>query len=576
MHASAGPAALPDAYSGILPHFDKSELPILELLEVQGEIIDLMASGASLRETLSHIALLVERLAPPALCSILLLKPDGHHLRPAAGPSLPAAYGQAIDGIEIGPVAGSCGTAAFRKRPVIVSDIANDPLWAGPRDFVLSFGLRACWSLPILSHDGSVLGTIAMYYCEPRAPTARDWGLLEPASRLVRLALAQDRREEALRDSEARWHLAAEATDLGTYDVDLATGRDLWSTQFKAILGLAESAKPGIEVLVGMIHPDDRERFRAKFGGPGQVNADKLRNEEVRIRRADDGAERIVLLKGRILRNDEGVSTRAIGTMSDVTEQRLREAELAHAKVRADRANKAKSEFLASMSHELRTPLNAIIGFSDVIRHGTFGPIQPAKYRDYIDDIHDSGRHLLSLINDVLDMAKIEAGKLELHPKDVRLADIIAGARRLVEPQAAEGGLVLESQVDDGLRLFADERAVTQILVNLLSNAVKFTKTRGYVTVFAQELPEGSVCIGVEDTGIGMTQEGLRTALEPFGQVQHTITVDGRGTGLGLPLVKALIEAHDATFHIESVLGHGTRVWGEFPANMVRRGATAA
>src|SRR5258707_2026493 len=178
MHAIAGPAALPDAYSEILPHFDKAELPIVELLEVQGEIIDLMASGATLRETLSHIALLVERLAPPALCSILLLKPDGHHLRPAAGPSLPPVYVQAIDGIEIGPVAGSCGTAAFRKRPVIVSDIATDPLWAGPRDFVLSFGLRACWSLPILNRKGDVLGTIAMYYREPRAPTSRDWGLL--------------------------------------------------------------------------------------------------------------------------------------------------------------------------------------------------------------------------------------------------------------------------------------------------------------------------------------------------------------------------------------------------------------
>ncbi len=127
---------------------------------------------------------------------------------------------------------------------MIVSDIANDPLWAGPRDFVMSFGLRACWSLPILAQDGSVLGTIAMYYREPRAPTSRDWGLLEPASHLVRLALAQNRKEEELRDSEARWHLAAEATDLGTYDVDLATGSDVWSAQFKKILGLPETPRP--------------------------------------------------------------------------------------------------------------------------------------------------------------------------------------------------------------------------------------------------------------------------------------------------------------------------------------------
>jgi PAS domain S-box-containing protein len=576
MHASKSVAALPDAYSGILPHVDKGKLPIAELLDVQGEIIDLMASGAGLRETLSHIALLVERLAPPALCSILLLKPDGRHLRPAAGPSLPPDYFQAIDGVEIGPVAGSCGTAAFRKTPVIVSDIANDPLWVAPRDFALSFGLRACWSLPILSHDNGVLGTIAMYYREPRAPTARDWGLLEPASRLVRLALAQHRREEALRDSEARWHLAAQATDLGTYDVDLATNHDVWSKQFKAILGLPEEARPSIDLLRELIHPDDRVPFRETFNGPDSVTVDRIRNLELRIRRVSDGEERIVLLRGRVLRNEDGQPTRAIGTLSDITDQRRREAELARAKVQADRANKAKSEFLASMSHELRTPLNAIIGFSDVIRHGTFGPLRPEKYLDYIDDIHNSGRHLLSLINDVLDMAKIEAGKLELNTKDIEVGPLVASAMRLVEPQAADGDLILNMHVDDGVILHADERAVTQILVNLLSNAVKFTKCGGHVTVFAQHRADGGVDVGVEDTGIGMTAGGLKTALEPFGQVQHTVTVEGRGTGLGLPLVKALVEAHGAAFRIESALGHGTRVWGEFPAQSVRRTATTA
>ena len=568
MAAIAGFATSADAHNDVLPSFDKSELPYRRLLEVQGEIIDLMASGTKLRDTLSHIALLVERLAPPALCSILLVKPDGQHLRPAAGPSLPDAYVEAIDGIEIGPCSGSCGTAAFRKTPVIVSDIANDPLWAGPRDFVLSFGLRACWSLPILDQNGTVLGTIAMYYREPRAPTSRDWGLLEPASRLVRLALAQNRKEEELRNSEARWHLAAEATDLGTYDVDLATGHDIWSVQFRAILGLPDTAKPGIPLLTEIIHPDDRDRFHASFGGPSAPTADQQRNEEVRIRRASDGEERIVSLKGRILRNADGVRSRAIGTMADITDQRRRESELAEAKVLADQANKAKSEFLASMSHELRTPLNAIIGFSDVIRHGTFGELTPVKYREYVDDIHDSGHHLLSLINDILDMAKIEAGRLELNLVTIDVAATVTDALRLVQTQAAEAGLTLDSQIDGDIRLLADERALKQIFVNLLSNAVKFTAPGGRVTVFAERLADG-VRLGVEDTGIGMTPDGVTKALEPFGQVAHTVTVEGRGTGLGLPLVKALIEAHGASFGIESTLGEGTRVWGEFLPNAI-------
>jgi PAS domain S-box-containing protein len=482
---------------------------------------------------------------------------------------LPDAYVQAIDGIEIGPCAGSCGTAAFRKKPVIVSDIASDPLWEGPRDFVLSFGLRACWSLPILNRSGIVLGTIAMYYREPRAPTSRDWGLLEPASRLVRLALSQNRKEEELRESEARWHLAAEASGLGTYDVDLVTAKDVWSTQFKAILGLPDSTPASALLFTDLLHADDRDRFKETFKAAPEITADLEPNEEFRVIRANDREERIVRLRGRVVLNSDGVPSRAIGTMADITEQRRREAELAEATILADRANKTKSDFLASMSHELRTPLNAIIGFSDVIRHGTLGPLQPAKYREYVDHIYDSGRHLLSLINDVLDMAKIEAGKLELHPEEVSIAAVISSALQLVESQAAEIGLVLKSQFDDGVTIVADKRAVTQILVNLLSNAVKFTKCGGSITVFASRTPSGGIALGVEDTGMGMTAEGLTTALEPFGQVQHAVTVEGRGTGLGLPLVKSLIEAHGAVFGIESAPDHGTRVWGEFPAKAV-------
>ncbi|MFZ1989151.1 MAG: GAF domain-containing protein, partial [Alphaproteobacteria bacterium] len=279
----------------------ESAISLLALIEAQGNIIDNMADGAGLRETLTEIALLIERIAPPALCSILLLQRDGQHLRPAAAPSLPEQYRDAMNGIEIGPCAGSCGTAAYRKEPVIVTDIATDPLWAAPREFTLSFGLRACWSMPIIRSDGLVLGTIAMYYREPRAPTAGDWGWLEPASKLVRLALAQNRREEELRESEARWTLAAEAAGLGTYDVDVYTEHDIWSDQFKALLGLDAATEPSLDLLISLVHPDDRARFLKSFGPKADYRV--YRNEEFRIRRANDGEERIVVLKGRVLTN---------------------------------------------------------------------------------------------------------------------------------------------------------------------------------------------------------------------------------------------------------------------------------
>jgi two-component system, sensor histidine kinase len=558
------------------PFRDADHFPAHAMLEAQGHILDLMADGASLRETLTHIAALVERLAPPALCSIVLLQPDGKHLKPAAAPSLPEAYCAAIDGVEIGPCSGSCGTASWRKQAVIVTDIATDPLWAGPRDFTLSFGLRACWSLPILRKDDTVLGTIAMYYREPRAPTERDWGLLAPCAKLVRLALAEHRKEEELRASEARWHLAADASGLGTYDVDFTTGADRWSPKFRAMLGLPESMPSSPALFEKMLHPDDLPRFRNGFREMPDPNENRLQDEELRVFRADTGEERVVALKGRVLFSDDGVAMRAIGTMADITERRHYETELADAKSAAEAANHAKSQFLASMSHELRTPLNAIIGFSDMIRQRTFGALGEHRYEGYIDDIHKSGEHLLSLINDVLDMAKIEAGKLELHREPLDLCKAAERALLFVAPQAGAAGVELTTAVAPGFWLNADQRAIRQILMNLLSNAVKFTPRGGAIRVFCQRLANGALALGVEDNGLGMTREGLMTALQPFGQVERAATVEGAGTGLGLPIVKSLIEAHGAMFHIESAPGSGTRAWGEFPASDVLQPRDAA
>jgi two-component system, cell cycle sensor histidine kinase PleC len=245
--------------------------------------------------------------------------------------------------------------------------------------------------------------------------------------------------------------------------------------------------------------------------------------------------------------------------------------ELSVARDFAQEASKAKSVFLANMSHELRTPLNAIIGFSDMVRSQTLGPVNPPKYGGYVEDIHKSGLHLLNLINNLLDLAKIEAGKYEMRDSHLELDRVTANALRFVEMQARKVGVTLRTEIEDSVGLVADERAVTQVLTNLLSNAVKFTPPGGSVTVFAHVVSDGAIALGVKDTGIGMDPEDVRRALEPFVQVAHITTVEGRGTGLGVPLAKSLIEAHGGSFHIESHHGIGTCAWGEFP-----RGRTIA
>jgi two-component system cell cycle sensor histidine kinase PleC len=235
-------------------------------------------------------------------------------------------------------------------------------------------------------------------------------------------------------------------------------------------------------------------------------------------------------------------------------------------------ANRAKSEFLANMSHELRTPLNAIIGFSELMREQMFGPHGDPRYRDYSRLIHSAGMHLLGLINDVLDMSKIEAGKLELHPETFDLRGAIEECVELMRERAETASIALEQDVPDGaLLVFADRRAVSQILLNLLSNAVKFTLAGGRIRVKAAAR-DSSIVFVVEDNGIGIPQGDLPRLGKPFVQARHQAAVSHAGTGLGLALVRALAEQHQGSMRIESEEGVGTIVTVELPT----RAAVAA
>jgi two-component system cell cycle sensor histidine kinase PleC len=234
---------------------------------------------------------------------------------------------------------------------------------------------------------------------------------------------------------------------------------------------------------------------------------------------------------------------------------------------RAEAANLAKSDFLANMSHELRTPLNSIIGFSEIMTKEILGPIGKPKYLEYAADIHDSGTHLLSLINDLLDLAKIEAGKLELQEEDVDLAEIVETSVHLLRERALKAEVALETMCEPKLPwLRVDQRKVRQILFNLLANAVKFTPAGGRATVRASANPEGGVTLAVADTGIGIPPDRIESVLEPFIQVENVLTRTHAGTGLGLALCKSLAEAHGATMTLTSELGCGTTVTIAFPA----------
>ena len=240
--------------------------------------------------------------------------------------------------------------------------------------------------------------------------------------------------------------------------------------------------------------------------------------------------------------------------------------DLRHALDAAAHASQVKSQFLATMSHELRTPLNAVIGFSEIMLTETFGPLGAARYRDYARDIHASGTHLLSLINDILDLSRLDAGQVELRDEAIDVASLIKELLRMVKGQAQSAGLKLTATIDPDLPLLrADQRRVKQVLINLLSNAIKFTPAKGCIDI-AAAMRGDELAISVADTGIGIAKEDLPRALSRFGQIDSTLSRKYEGAGLGLPLSKQLIELHGGRLFLESELNTGTTVTIVFPA----------
>ena len=279
-----------------------------------------------------------------------------------------------------------------------------------------------------------------------------------------------------------------------------------------------------------------------------------------------NGDLRHARVNGTPVFTDDGTFMGYRGFARDITRERQSDLALRTAKEEAELANRAKTEFLANMSHELRTPLNSIIGFSDILVNETFGTMNVPQYKEYAGDINDAGKHLLQLINDLLDLARIERGQMNLNEQRLDMGLVVNACHRLVRERALEAGVSLMVDCPADLPpLLADELRVKQALVNLLSNAIKFTERGGAVYVIVRRQEDGAVRLTVTDTGIGISPENMAVALSEFGQVDGTLTRKHEGTGLGLTLSRKLIELHGGALEIDSEVGEGTSVHLVFP-----------
>ncbi len=378
---------------------------------------------------------------------------------------------------------------------------------------------------------------------------------------------AQTAAERHAHEAQERFRELAEMLPEIIFECDLRGRLSFVNRQAFVSTGYApEDLAAGFDIVGGMLVPEDVGKGRRTM--TLILRGEPTDGQEFSLRRKDGTSFPVMVHCSPILR--AGVAVGIRGIAFDITRAKRVELELVAAKNQAEAANLAKSQFLATMSHELRTPLNAILGFSEIIRDRAFGPDAIERYAEYAGDIFTSGSHLLDLINDILDISKVEAGKLQIEPKWLDLPMLLRASVRLIRERADEHGIAIALEIPSPPpRLCADQRAIKQIVFNLLSNAVKFSAEGGSVVVACAPAEDGTVAISVADDGIGIPADQLDRILRPFEQLDNRYARAEGGTGLGLTLVKALAELHGGSVVIESVLHVGTRVTVRLPCQHV-------
>jgi two-component system sensor histidine kinase/response regulator len=537
----------------------------------QERFMEMIASGAPLRSVLEAIAHEVEALVPGTYASVLVADPKGATLRHLAAPSLPADFTRQVDGLTIGPSSGACGTAAYRREPVVVEDVATDPLCAEFRELALHHGLRSAWSSPICDGEGTVLGTLAFYHGERWTPGAYAQSVAAMATHAAAVALRRDREEQQLRKLSAAVEQSADSIVI----TDASGVIEYVNEAFCRVSGYSREEVLGATPAILKSGRTPAGTYRELWDTLGRGEC--WRGEFVNRRK--DGREYHESSLITPLRQPDGRITHYLAVKSDVTEHKRisaelalhrhhledlvekRTAELALAKVQAEAANRAKGIFLANMSHEIRTPMNSILGLTYILRQSRLDPEQQAL----LARLHDSAQHLMHVINGILDLSKIEAGKIAIEESELCVENVLRNVVELLshEAEAKNLALAVEVQGVDPV-LYGDPTRLSQALLNYVSNAIKFTPA-GRVLLRARVEREDAnsqhVRFEVHDTGPGIPDDQLGKLFNAFEQGDASTTRRHGGTGLGLAITRGLAQMMGGDAGAESTHGAGSTFW---------------
>jgi signal transduction histidine kinase/ActR/RegA family two-component response regulator len=589
----------------------EDNLKVLNLLSQKDVVLEMIAKGKSLSETLEVVIRNVETQVGNVKCSILLLDKSGKTLRKGWAPNLPSSYFDALDGVEIGPAVGACGTAAYLNETVISDDIQTDPKWKRGGRFALSYGLKACWSVPIRNAEGKVLGTLCPYFNEPRTPTEIEMEIVLYAAYLASIAIQLKQGEESLKQSE---RLSRDSFNKMRSVLE-GTSSESGDSFFRSmVFHLASALNVRYSFLARCVGPHTNKMMalwmKDEYGDNIEYDIRGTPSESINLKQKtyyfpekiqslfpDDTLLidwEVESYLGVRLFNEAGEQMGTIVVMDDKPMQDTNNAkiilsifasraelemirqksdkELSLAKEVAEKESKAKSEFLSRMSHELRTPMNAILGFAQLMEMDKNNPLVEYQ-KENLNYILSAGSHLMKLINEVLDLSKIESGNIGLTIEPIDLVKAVTDVVSISKPVAEKSNISIKCQVisNGSYIVKADLLRIKQVILNLISNAIKYNKPNGSVMISFEERGNNLIRLGFRDEGCGISKEEEKKIFDPFERLNIN-PENIEGTGIGLTISKDLVEMMKGAIGFESVVDEGSFFYVDMPLSSKTNG----